>query len=318
MGNELKPPYADSFGYSLAMRVMQSDLYRRLDGRERAECDELIRRGQSASAPVGEPVAYIAAGDMGALKYGGHPIAGAKTAPDDIPLYASPLPLLAKCAQIAEWHLQDNDECGVLAREVYEAISKASASPLPQEPREAEQVCAEAYQVVGSLLSDLGKFDTDEAEKILDNLSQAKMVHKDVLPWPSYEPREAELTEENRRLRQLLCDVLKALGNGSGASPECSMEFLSYIPEEVRLVVADLRGAQEGKAGWVMVPRIGTTVSADHPQTCLNPTPTFEVMEVRADRSGSGFAVRGENTCWFGTSMIRPSTTESADSRDPQ
>jgi Lar family restriction alleviation protein len=60
------------------------------------------------------------------------------------------------------------------------------ASPLPQEPREAEQVCAEAYQVVGSLLSDLGKFDTPEAEKILDNLSQAKLVHKDVLPWPSY------------------------------------------------------------------------------------------------------------------------------------
>jgi hypothetical protein len=143
-------------------------------------------RRASASDPVGEAVAYIAAGDMEALKYGGHPIAGAKTAPDDIPLYASPLPLLAKCAQIAEWHLQDNDECGVLAREVYEAITKASVSPLPQEPREAEQVCAEAYQVVGSLLSDLGKFDTDEAEKILDNLSQAKLVHKDVLPWPSY------------------------------------------------------------------------------------------------------------------------------------
>jgi hypothetical protein len=84
---------------------------------------------------------------------------------------------------------------------------------------------------------------------------------------------------------------------------------------EIEAIARELRGAQEG---WVMVPRIGTTVSADHPQTCLNPTPTFEVMEVRADRSGSGFAVRGENTCWFGTSMIRTSTTESADSRDPQ
>jgi hypothetical protein len=71
---------------------------------------------------------------------------------------------------------------------------------------------------------------------------------------PPQEPREAELTDENKRLRQLLCDVLKALGNGSGASPECSMEFLSYIPEEVRLVVADLRGAQEWKAGeWLPI-----------------------------------------------------------------
>jgi ribosomal protein L7/L12 len=55
MGNELKPPYADSFGYSLAMRVMQSDLYRTLDGQERAECDELIRRGQSAPTLPQEP-----------------------------------------------------------------------------------------------------------------------------------------------------------------------------------------------------------------------------------------------------------------------
>jgi hypothetical protein len=35
----------DSFGYALAMRVMQSDLYPELDERERSECDELIHRG---------------------------------------------------------------------------------------------------------------------------------------------------------------------------------------------------------------------------------------------------------------------------------
>jgi hypothetical protein len=52
---------------------------------------------------------------------------------------------------------------------------------------EAEKVCMEAYQVVGSLLSDVGKFETDEAEKILDNLIAGKLVHKDVLPWPSVE-----------------------------------------------------------------------------------------------------------------------------------
>lgn len=55
---------------------------------------------------------------------------------------------------------------------------------------EAPMVCAEAYQVVGSLLSDLGKFDTPEAEKILDNLSQHRLVHTDVLPWPSYEAQQ--------------------------------------------------------------------------------------------------------------------------------
>lgn len=54
-------------------------------------------------------------------------------------------------------------------------------------PSEAEQVCFEAYQIVGCLLSDAGLFDTPQAGKILDNLSQAKMVHRDVLPWPSVE-----------------------------------------------------------------------------------------------------------------------------------
>ena len=56
-------------------------------------------------------------------------------------------------------------------------------------PSQAQLVCWEAYQVVGSLLSDLGKFGTPEGDKILDNLSAARMVHKDVLPWESYEQR---------------------------------------------------------------------------------------------------------------------------------
>lgn len=54
---------------------------------------------------------------------------------------------------------------------------------------ELEEVCAEAYQVVGCLLYDLGDFGSDRAEKILDNLSQMRMVHDDVLPWESREER---------------------------------------------------------------------------------------------------------------------------------
>ena len=46
-------------------------------------------------------------------------------------------------------------------------------------------VCAQAYQVVGSLLSDLVQFDSEHATKILDNLSAGAVVH-DVLPWPSF------------------------------------------------------------------------------------------------------------------------------------
>ena len=55
----------------------------------------------------------------------------------------------------------------------------------------AEQVCYEAYQVVGSMLDDMGQFNTEQARKVLDNLSQAKKVHDDVLPWPSFRVQDA-------------------------------------------------------------------------------------------------------------------------------
>lgn len=60
----------------------------------------------------------------------------------------------------------------------------AVSTPASRET-EAQIVCYEAYQVVGSLLDDLGAFDTSRADKILDNLSQCRRVHDDVLPWPS-------------------------------------------------------------------------------------------------------------------------------------
>ena len=54
-------------------------------------------------------------------------------------------------------------------------------------PSEAELVCWEAYQVVGDLLYKAGLFDTDQADKILDNLAECRLVHDDVLPWPAVE-----------------------------------------------------------------------------------------------------------------------------------
>jgi hypothetical protein len=63
---------------------------------------------------------------------------------------------------------------------------------------EAADVCAEAYQVVGSLLDDLGEFDSELGQKILDNLSEHRMVHKDVLPWPSLKPRRRQRSSPAR------------------------------------------------------------------------------------------------------------------------
>ena len=58
-----------------------------------------------------------------------------------------------------------------------------AARAIREAESEAAEVCGEAYQVVGVLLSDTGQFDTPHGEKVLDNLSAAKRIHKDVLPW---------------------------------------------------------------------------------------------------------------------------------------
>lgn len=55
---------------------------------------------------------------------------------------------------------------------------------------ERDYVIAEAYQVVGQLLQDVGLFDSERGTKILDNLAQARIVHEDVLPWASSKPAE--------------------------------------------------------------------------------------------------------------------------------
>jgi hypothetical protein len=53
---------------------------------------------------------------------------------------------------------------------------------------ELKRVCAESYQVVGSLASDCGRFGDADIDKVLDNLSQMRPVHEDVLPFDSKPP----------------------------------------------------------------------------------------------------------------------------------
>lgn len=59
-----------------------------------------------------------------------------------------------------------------------------------------ERICAETYQVVGILARSI---ESDHVNKALDNLSQQKLVHEDVLPFPAVidrriAEREAEVS----------------------------------------------------------------------------------------------------------------------------
>lgn len=64
------------------------------------------------------------------------------------------------------------------------------SSPPPTAGREDDYeseihgVCAELYQIIGSLASEFNVFDHSEVQRALDNASEGKLVHKDLLPWP--------------------------------------------------------------------------------------------------------------------------------------
>jgi hypothetical protein len=49
---------------------------------------------------------------------------------------------------------------------------------------ELERICAELYQVVGSLADHVDCFDHPDVQRALDNASKTRLVHRDLLPWP--------------------------------------------------------------------------------------------------------------------------------------
>ena len=55
----------------------------------------------------------------------------------------------------------------------------------PQSTDELLTLIAQAYQVIGILADECGRFDDPQVIKMLDNLAAERMVHNDVLPFPT-------------------------------------------------------------------------------------------------------------------------------------
>jgi hypothetical protein len=49
---------------------------------------------------------------------------------------------------------------------------------------ELECVCAELYQVIGTLADYAGVFDHPDVQRALDQASKARLIYDDLLPWP--------------------------------------------------------------------------------------------------------------------------------------
>ena len=101
---------------------------------------------------------------------------------------------------------------------------------LAQPADDTKQMCAEAYQAVGSMLSDLGQFDTDRAQKLLDNLSACGLVHDDVLPWPAFaqEAQPASLSDSIQP-DTITVNLMRLAGLDKHKARECEAIILQII-----------------------------------------------------------------------------------------
>ncbi len=93
-----------------------------------------------------------------------------------VPLYAAP-PDSAAMLQAGNFR-ENKDSSTNNFRETSETSTNS-----PVIPDGLSTVCAEAYQVVGVMADALGVFGDAAVQKVLDNLSQQKLVHRDVLPF---------------------------------------------------------------------------------------------------------------------------------------
>jgi hypothetical protein len=70
---------------------------------------------------------------------------------------------------------------------IYKKLSRklsAAEAKKPRRVRELERICGELYQVIGKLADHAGVFDHPDVVRALDNASEAKLRHRDLLPWP--------------------------------------------------------------------------------------------------------------------------------------
>ncbi|EJG4637425.1 DUF550 domain-containing protein [Escherichia coli] len=82
----------------------------------------------------------------------------------------------------------------------------------PVIPDGLSTVCAEAYQVVGVMADAIGVFGDAAVQKVLDNLSQQKLVHRDVLPFslPATPDGWISCSERMPEMGERQCYVLAA------------------------------------------------------------------------------------------------------------
>ncbi len=78
-----------------------------------------------------------------------------------------------------------DDSVTVALTDLDEAAAHLDAVAVTTKQDIFERLIGEAYQVIAALAIDCGRFDDPHVIKALDNLVALRIVHDDVLPFPS-------------------------------------------------------------------------------------------------------------------------------------
>jgi hypothetical protein len=109
---------------------------------------------------------------------------------------------------LPEPHKMFTERCGlyVYLSDQMRSYAASAVAAAQIHTDELERICAEVYQVVGILADEAGRFNDPEVTKVLDNLSQQRLVHRAILPFSCL---QAEPTE----WRDAVLDALAATGS---------------------------------------------------------------------------------------------------------
>ena len=188
-----------------------------------------------------------------------------------------------------KWASDSSNICPIFLGEVRDEWNRRAALPIADQvseqqlgrfghhPNPAIDFCVEAESLLGEIENHRVGFtngtpSADDMRKRIDAAMTFKVGG------------DSNAVLAKQQLREAIADLDRAIADGVSALPN----------------------------GWIAVPDIGAMVTADHPQTCLNPDKVFEVVDVKYEHGG--WCARGENTCWFGIGLLSapPIATENA------
>lgn len=138
------------------------------------------------------------------------------------------------------------ESCGAHeAKDLALSRSQADLARLTERLRTMQHGETEALKMLGA--------EKRRADELADQLERTKLELAAALAMEAQAEKDGDearlqvdiLKAEAAQLRKIISDSVNALGNHSVASPDCTLDFMSRVPDEIRHAVKKLRDLAE-------------------------------------------------------------------------